>query len=132
MYPVPPKAETQGRTEQYIGSWLARRGQRDRLIIATKVAGAADWLPYLRDGQPRLDRQNIEAALDMSLRRLKTNYIDLYQLHWPDRQTNFFGKLGYRISKGEEGTPLLETLCVLDDLVNSGKVRQIGVSNETP
>jgi len=132
MYPVPPRAETQGLTEQYIGSWLAKRGRRDRLIIATKVAGGADWLPYLRDGSPRLDRRNIEAALDASLKRLQTDYVDLYQLHWPDRQTNFFGKLGYRIPTADEGTPLLETLTVLDDLVKSGKVRHIGVSNETP
>ena len=132
MYPVPPLAATQGLTERYIGSWLARRGRRDRLIIATKVAGAADWLPYLRDGNPRLDRRNIEAALDASLKRLQTEYIDLYQLHWPDRQTNFFGKLGYRITTTEDATPLLETLSILDDLVQSGKVRHIGVSNETP
>jgi aryl-alcohol dehydrogenase-like predicted oxidoreductase len=132
MYPVPPRAETQGRTEHYIGSWLARGGQRDRLIIASKVAGAADWLPYLRDGRPRLDRRNIEAAVDMSLQRLRTDYIDLYQLHWPDRQTNFFGKLGYRMPTAEDSTPLHETLSILGDLVASGKVRHIGVSNETP
>jgi aryl-alcohol dehydrogenase-like predicted oxidoreductase len=132
MYPVPPKAETQGRTEQYIGNWLRRRGHRDRLIIATKVAGAADWLPYLRDGRPRLDRKNIEAAIDLSLQRLQTDYIDLYQLHWPDRQTNFFGKLGYPMKDTEDATPLLETLSVLGDLAKSGKLRYIGVSNETP
>jgi aryl-alcohol dehydrogenase-like predicted oxidoreductase len=132
MYPVPPKAETQGRTERYIGSWLARRGLRDRCIIATKVVGAADWLPYLRDGRPRLDRRNIEAAVELSLQRLQTDYIDLYQLHWPDRQTNFFGKLGYQLPTSEDDTPLLETLSVLGDLIASGKVRQIGVSNETP
>ncbi|MBA1333507.1 aldo/keto reductase, partial [Candidatus Endoriftia persephone str. Guaymas] len=91
MYPVPPRPETQGRTESYIGSWLAKRGQRDRVILASKVAGPADWLPYLRNGAPRLNQHHIEAALDASLRRLQTDYIDIYQLHWPERSTNYFG-----------------------------------------
>jgi len=132
MYPVPPRAETQGLTEQYIGTWLARHGGRDRLILATKVAGPADWLSYLRGGAVRLDRANIKAAVDASLRRLQTDYIDLYQLHWPDRQTNFFGKLGYEAPIQDTSVPLFETLEVLGDLVAAGKVRHIGVSNETP
>jgi aryl-alcohol dehydrogenase-like predicted oxidoreductase len=132
IYPVPPRGETQGRTEAYIGSWLARRGGRDRLILASKVAGPGDWLPYLRGGQNRLDRRNIEAALEGSLRRLRTDYLDLYQLHWPDRQTNFFGRLGYSHPAVDDSVPLGETLQVLGDLVHSGKVRHIGVSNETP
>ena len=94
LYPVPPKTDTQVCTEKYIGNWLARRAQRDRLIIATKVAGAAGWLAYLRDGQARLERRSIEAALAMNLQRIRIENIDLCQLHWPDRQTNFFGKLG--------------------------------------
>lgn len=132
MYPVPPRAETQGLTERYIGSWLAARGGRERILLATKVAGPADWLPYLRHGQNRLDRANIETALDASLRRLRTDYIDLFQLHWPDRQTNFFGQLGYQHAASDDSVPLLETLDVLGDLVRAGKVRHIGVSNETP
>ena len=132
MYPVPPKAETMGRTEAYIGRWLAQRGGRDKLILATKVAGPGDWLPYIRGGSNRLDRVNIEQALDDSLRRLGTDYVDLYQLHWPDRQTNFFGKLGYEHPTEDTSVPLLETLQVLDDLVQSGKVRHVGLSNETP
>lgn len=132
IYPVPPRGETQGRTETYIGNWLARRGGRDRLVLASKVAGPGDWLPYLRDGKNRLDRRNIEAALDGSLRRLRTDYLDLYQLHWPDRQTNFFGQLGYAHPPMDDSTPLHETLEVLGDLVRSGKVRHVGVSNETP
>jgi aryl-alcohol dehydrogenase-like predicted oxidoreductase len=132
MYPVPPRAQTQGRTEQYIGSWLAERGCRDRVVLATKVAGPADWLPYLRGGKARLDRPNIEAAIEGSLKRLRTDYIDLYQLHWPDRQTNYFGELGYRHPAEDDSVPLIETLRVLGDLVTAGKVRHIGISNETP
>lgn len=132
LYPVPPKAETQGRTESYIGTWLSRRGGRERLILATKAAGPGDWLPYLRGGANRLNRVNIEAAIEASLRRLQTDYIDLYQLHWPDRETNFFGQLGYQPPRRDRSVPIEESLRVLDDLVRSGKVRHIGVSNETP
>jgi len=133
MYPVPPRAETQGRTEQTIGNWLASRGRRDDIILATKVAGpGGDWLPYIRGGNNRLDRANIEAAVDASLKRLQTDYIDLYQLHWPDRQTNYFGRLGYTPPGKDDSVPLLETLSVLGDLVQAGKIRHVGVSNETP
>ncbi len=132
MYPVPPKADTQGRTESYIGSWLAARHCRDRVIVATKVAGPGDWINWLRGGGHRLDRRNIEAALEASLHRLRTDYVDLYQLHWPDRETNFFGKLGFSPAQDDQSVPLLETLDVLGDLVKAGKVRAVGVSNETP
>jgi len=132
MYPVPPRAETQGRTEAYIGSWLKQRGGRDNLILASKVAGPADWLNYLRNGHNRLDRQNILAAVEESLRRLQTDVIDLYQVHWPDRETNFFGKLGYHHPAEDIGIPIEETLRALEELVTAGKVRHIGVSNETP
>lgn len=132
MYPVPPLAETQGRTERYVGSWLRSRGCRERVILATKVAGPGDWLPHIRGGRQRLDRRNIEAALDASLARLQTDRIDLYQLHWPDRQTNFFGKLGFQPVVDEQSVPLRETLEVLADLIRAGKIRHVGVSNETP
>jgi aryl-alcohol dehydrogenase-like predicted oxidoreductase len=133
MYPVPPRQETQGQTERFIGNWLARRGDRDKLILATKVAGPGrDWLPYIRGGGNRLDRRNIEAAVDASLKRLQSDVIDLYQLHWPDRHTNYFGRLGYTHQEDTEATPLLETLQVLDDLVRAGKIRHVGLSNETP
>jgi aryl-alcohol dehydrogenase-like predicted oxidoreductase len=132
IYPVPPRGETQGLTERYIGTWLESRACRDRVFLATKVAGPGDWLPYLRGGGARLDRRNIEAALDASLKRLGTDYIDLYQLHWPDRETNFFGRLGYEHPPEDRSVPLLETLEILGELVTSGKVRHIGVSNETP
>lgn len=133
MYAVPPTARTFGTTETIIGEWFrARPGMRERIVLASKVCGQADWLPHVRDGRPRLDHANIVRALEDSLRRLRTDYLDLYQLHWPDRQTNFFGKLGYRHDSDEVSTPIEETLRVLDELVKSGKVRHVGISNETP
>ncbi|NVD34662.1 NADP(H)-dependent aldo-keto reductase [Marinobacter lutaoensis] len=131
MYPVPPRQETQGRTEKILGNWLARRGRRDDLVIASKVAGPGNGLGYLRQG-PRLTREHIRQACEDSLRRLRTDYIDLYQVHWPDRNTNFFGKLGYVHREDEDATPIEETLAALDELVREGKVRHIGLSNETP
>jgi aryl-alcohol dehydrogenase-like predicted oxidoreductase len=133
MYPIPPRAETQGRTEACIGSWLQRRGGRDRVLIATKAAGPAeDWMPWLRGGRARFDRPNLEAAVEGSLTRLRTDYVDLYQLHWPERSTNFFGKLGYEPGPEEPFTPFEAVLEALGALVRSGKVRHVGVSNETP
>lgn len=132
MYPVPPKDDSYGRTEEYIGTWLKSRGNRTRVILASKVAGPARDLTYLRHGQARLDRENIEAALHGSLKRLRTDYLDLYQLHWPDRKTNFFGQLGYQHDPAADSVPIEETLRVLSDLVRAGKVRHIGLSNETP
>jgi len=130
MYPVPPKAETQGRTEQYIGSWLKARRNRDRIILATKVTGPAD-MPWLRGGS-RPSRAQVREALEASLRRLQTDHVDLYQVHWPDRATNFFGRLGYEHKDGESAVPIEETLEALARLVAEGKVRHVGISNETP
>jgi len=132
MYPVPPRAETYGRTESIIGRWLQQRGNRDRLILATKVMGRSDDLDYVRGGDNRLNRHHIEAALTSSLERLQTDYIDLYQLHWPDRRSNYFGRLGYQHDEQDQPIPIEETLRVLADLVSAGKVRCIGLSNETP
>lgn len=131
MYSVPTRAETQGSTERIIGSWLKARGGRERIILATKVAGRSSGMSYLRGG-PRVDRANIEAAIEGSLQRLQTDYIDLYQVHWPDRPTNYFGQLGYRHDENAESVPIEESLTVLAELVASGKVRHIGISNETP
>lgn len=132
LYPVPPIAETYTRTEQYLGNWIKKRGKRDDLIIATKVAGRSDWLPHIRNGHSCFDRNNIEEALEGSLRRLQTDYIDLYQLHWPDRNTNFFGKLGYAHATDEITIPIEETLRILANQVTAGKIRYVGLSNETP
>jgi len=129
MYPVPPRQQTQGLTETYIGTWLTRFKQRDKLIIASKVAGPG-MMDYLRDGA-QLIRHQMQQALEESLHRLQTDYIDLYQIHWPARNTNFFGKLGYQFDE-TDSTPIEETLGVLNDFVQSGKVRYIGISNETP
>lgn len=131
MYPVPPKAETQGLTERYLGNWLARRGRRDDLVIASKVAGPGNSLGHIRGG-PRMTRDHIREACEGSLERLQTDYLDLYQVHWPDRSANFFGKLGYVQDPDEQMTPIEETLEALDELVREGKVRHVGLSNETP
>jgi aryl-alcohol dehydrogenase-like predicted oxidoreductase len=131
MYSIPPKSETQGLTESYIGNWLNSRNNRDKLVLATKVAGPADWMSHLRNG-PRLNKQHIREALHDSLRRLQTDYVDLYQVHWPERQTNFFGQLGYQHQPEQDGIAIEETLDVLSRLMDEGKVRSIGVSNETP
>ncbi|MFO7908644.1 NADP(H)-dependent aldo-keto reductase [Vreelandella aquamarina] len=129
MYPVPPKADTQGLTERYIGSWLKQRGARDDVIIASKVTGPG--LNHIRGG-PRLTPEHIHQAIDDSLARLNTDYIDLYQLHWPERKTNFFGKLGYTHQEDDNATPLEETLGALKGLVDAGKIRAVGLSNDTP
>jgi aryl-alcohol dehydrogenase-like predicted oxidoreductase len=132
LYAIPPRAETYGKTETIIGNWLKKRGLRDKVVLASKVCGpGSDWLPHIRDGQTRLDRHNINRAIEGSLKRLQTDCIDLYQLHWPDRKTNFFGRLGYRHDPDDQPTPIVETLQLLHDLVKEGKIRHVGVSNET-
>lgn len=131
LYPVPPRQETQGQTESIIGNWLQKRKRRDDLVIASKVSGPTDWCPHIRQGKNHPDAKNINIAINESLRRLKTDYIDLYQIHWPDRQTNYFGKLGYTCHD-QSSLPIEDTLAALDQLVQSGKVRHIGISNETP
>ncbi|WP_243054828.1 NADP(H)-dependent aldo-keto reductase [Pseudomonas sp. BP01] len=131
MYPVPPNGTTYGSTETIIGNYFRRHGDRSDWVLASKVAGPGR-LEHIRDGNPRLDRKNIVAALDASLDRLQTDYLDLYQLHWPDRKTNCFGQLGYKHEPDDQATAIEDTLEVLDDLVKAGKIRHIGLSNETP
>lgn len=131
MYPVPRRTDSYGRTEAFIGSWLKGRKDRHQIILATKVSGPG--VGPIRPDPVRLDRRNIMAAIDASLIRLNTDYIDLYQLHWPDRRTNYFGRLGFeRIADDPATVPIEETLGVLADLVTAGKARHIGISNETP
>jgi aryl-alcohol dehydrogenase-like predicted oxidoreductase len=131
LYPVPPKKETQGLTDQYIGNWIGLRKNRDKFILASKVTGRSgmDWF---RGSETRLDRDNILQSVEDSLKRLKTDYIDLLQLHWPDRKSNFFGNLDYKHSKEDDFIPLELQLEALGELAKSGKVRYIGLSNETP
>ncbi|WP_028765760.1 NADP(H)-dependent aldo-keto reductase [Shewanella fidelis] len=132
MYPVPPEAETQGETERILGNYLKQRGNRDNLIIASKVAAPGGKSDYIRPNMA-LDWRNIHAAVDASLARLQLDTIDLYQVHWPDRNTNFFGELSYnQIDEQEKQTPIIDTLEALADLVKAGKIRYIGISNETP
>lgn len=131
LYPVPARAETSGRTEAYVGSWL-RTKARDRVILATKVAGPSRGWPWIRGGPKSLDRANIRAAIEGSLQRLGTDYVDLYQIHWPARSVPIFGQYQYQPKPDEQATPILEQLETLADLVREGKVRHIGVSNEHP
>ncbi|RZJ22473.1 MAG: NADP(H)-dependent aldo-keto reductase [Acinetobacter sp.] len=135
MYPVPPKPETQGATETILGNWIAQRGHRDKLFIASKIVGPSQGGSHIRDGQTRFTAAEISSAIDGSLKRLQSDYIDLYQLHWPQRPTNFFGKLGYGNTEAQNQqqiTALEETLTALNDEIKKGRIRYIGLSNETP
>jgi aryl-alcohol dehydrogenase-like predicted oxidoreductase len=132
MYPVPPSAGTQGSTERFIGTWLKKSGKRDRIVLATKAAGPNPNQTWIRGGRQNLDAANIRAALDDSLRRLQTDYVDLYQLHWPSRNVPIFGANTFDPTKERAAVPIEETLGVLRELVKEGKIRHIGVSNESP
>jgi len=132
LYSIPPKAETQGATERIIGSWFKARKNRDQVILATKVVGRTvmDWF---RGGRPsQLNRTDMTEALDGSLKRLNTDYIDLYQLHWPDRPVPLFGSDGnvFKLYQADEN-PIEEIVDVLTSFVKAGKIRHIGLSNET-
>ncbi|MBB5393472.1 MULTISPECIES: NADP(H)-dependent aldo-keto reductase [unclassified Herbaspirillum] len=134
MYPVPPKAETQGLSERYLGTWLKKSGLGDKLLIATKCTGPArkPHNPrHIRGGVNDLDRKGLTDALHGSLERLQLDHVDLYQLHWPDRSVNSFGQLDYQHVADEKTVPIEETLKVLSEFVQAGKIRHIGLSNET-
>jgi len=134
MYPIPPLEHTQGKTEEYIGTWFKKTSKRKDIFLATKVAGPG-MMPYLRGGAQLIPEQ-INAALDASLRRLQTDYIDLYQIHWPARNTNYFGSMGYKHNNDEKivTTNILmeHAYACLVKAVEQGKVRHLGISNETP
>ncbi len=129
LYAVPPRKETYGDTEEIIGNWFEHSKKRDQVILATKVAGPAR--NYLRHGKNSFTGPNLESALNDSLKRLKTDYIDLYQLHWPERNVNNFGTLGY-IHEENEWNKFEDVLSELDNYIKQGKIRYVGLSNETP
>ncbi|GAA6152398.1 NADP(H)-dependent aldo-keto reductase [Pseudoteredinibacter isoporae] len=134
MYPVPPKPDTQGSTEVMVGNWIKERGLRDQIVLASKVTGRGDNNPGMEHvrGGPRLSAAHVQQACEGSLERLQTEMIDLYQVHWPERPANFFGQLCYRHRESNDDIAIHETLEALAKLVEQGKVRYIGLSNETP
>ena len=131
LYPIPPNASSQGRTETYIGNWFKKTGKRKNIFLASKVVGPTEFRNMRGGVEPRLDSKNIKTAIEGSLKRLQTEVIDLYQIHWPQRDTNFFGKRGYTFD-GSEDSGIEEVLEAMGELVAEGKVRYIGLSNETP
>jgi aryl-alcohol dehydrogenase-like predicted oxidoreductase len=134
LYPVPPSLVTYGASERIIGDWLARRRNRDRVVIGSKIVGPLEdgEGEYIRDGKTRLNKEFLKRAVTDSLRRLQTDYLDLYQLHWPERSTNYFKRLNYRHVRDERVVPIEETLDALWSLRKEGLIRAYGVSNETP
>jgi aryl-alcohol dehydrogenase-like predicted oxidoreductase len=129
MYPVPPIADTQGRTEAYIGEWFRQTGKRKDIVLASKASGSGH--AHIRDAAG-LNRDGLLAAFEGSLKRLQTDYLDLYQIHWPNRDTNFFGKLGYQHASENAESEIHEILETLAELVEGGQVKTVGISNETP
>ena len=130
LYAVPPREETFGHTELIIGNWFQKNKKRDKVILATKVAGPSR--EYLRDGGYNYGIEKMTEALNDSLKRLQTDYIDLYQLHWPERNTNMFGKLGYEHKDKGDWNKFEDVLGNLQKFVKEGKIRDVGLSNETP
>ncbi|MBB3225028.1 aldo/keto reductase [Pseudoduganella umbonata] len=131
MYPVQPSAETQGLTERYIGTWLKKSGKRADIVLATKAAGPNPGIHWLRGGQQNFDERNLRSAVETSLQRLQTDYIDLYQLHWPSRNVPVFGATAFDPNNERPSVAIEETLAALGKLVDEGKIRHIGVSNES-
>ena len=131
LYSVPPKKETFGSTETIIGNWFKQKKCRDKIILASKVVGRSG-MKWFRNKETRLNKEQMTDALNGSLKRLSTDYIDLYQLHWPDRKSNFFGKLGYEHVQESDFIDIKSQLEVLKKFVDDGKVRYVGLSNETP
>ena len=134
LYAVMPRKETYGKTEEIIGNWLKEKKNREKIILASKIASKSDGLEWIRGGAEKLgfDKVNMNAAIDASLKRLKTEYIDLYQLHWPERKIPRFGQLDYKYDPADSWTSIEEVLYNLNELVKAGKIRNVGLSNETP
>ena len=135
MYAVPTRAETYGKTEEIVGNWIKSKKNRDKIILATKIASKSNGLSWVREGGKKLsfNKKNVNAAIDASLKRLKTDYVDLYQLHWPERNVPKFGVMDFEYDPNDnEWTTIEEVLENLNQLITQGKVRHIGVSNETP
>ncbi len=131
MYPFPSAVELYGRTEEIVGSWLAKPGNRERMVVATKITGPGSRFQHIRDGDLKFNRTHLTQAVEDSLRRLGIECIDLYQTHFPERPANYFGKLGYAHDETAAWTPYEETLAAMEELIAAGKVRAFGVSNET-
>ncbi|MGO4378408.1 aldo/keto reductase [Pseudoduganella sp. RAF53_2] len=131
LYPVMPSAATQGATERFIGTWLKKAGKRSEVVIATKAAGPNPNIHWLRGGRQNHDAKNLRAAVDASLERLQTDYIDLYQLHWPSRNAPIFGNNSFDPQRERKAVAIEETLAALGELIKEGKIRHVGVSNET-
>ena len=131
MYPSPPDKDKQGDTERFMGTWFNKTKQRDKVILASKISP----MDFLRDGQTRFNDEHISSAIDGNLQRLQTDYIDIYQLHWPERQANFFSQLGYTEEMASQPlddlTPFLETIQALNDEIKKGRIRAYGLSNDT-
>ncbi len=131
LYPVPATAETYAETERIIGSWFKKTGNRDKIVLASKIAGPGDYTAHIRTNG--FKPEAIKDAVENSLKRLQTDYIDLYQLHWPERSANFFGQRDYVHNSQEQWEyNFHESLATLDELIKEGKIRQVGISNETP
>ena len=129
VYSVPPRKETYGSTEKIIGEWFSKSKKRSKIILASKICGP--MREYVRNGGNQYDQKKITQALEGSLKRLKTDYIDLYQLHWPERNTNYFGKLGYEHNDNNQWNKFEDILATLKKIIDQGKIRFIGISNET-
>lgn len=131
MYPVPAREKTTGETERIIGSWLQKSGKRSDIILATKIAGPNRGMAYVREDMT-FNAETLKLSVEKSLKRLQTDYIDLYQLHWPERKSNMFGQRGFRIQEDVWEDNIQHLLEAMQELIQSGKIRAIGVSNETP